>query len=342
MHRHVPASSARHWSAPDPAVSSPCVRLDPTVGQHTGHSPATARWLPNFLLIGVQRAGTTLLHRILEAHPEVYVPYRRKEVHYFDWYFDRGVQWYEEFFPERQSGKKYTAIGEVTPDYIFERDVPARIHQLLPDCRFIVSLRNPVDRAYSEYRYVMRSNNEQRGFGEFLSANIETVQRGFYSEQLARYLERFPRSAFLILLYEELVADPATQLDRIRAFLGLGRGWEDPEQLLRERVNSSEIPRFQAAFAAARGFGALLTRYDLDWIVRLAKRNGIPQLFGRRASDRSMPEAARRRLEELYGDEIAILEDMLGCDLSVWRAGFSGAGRATPEPRTRAEVLARQ
>jgi len=262
-------------------------------------------------------------------------------VHYFDWYFDRGVQWYEDFFPERQSLENYTAIGEVTPDYIFERNVPARIQQLLPACRFIVSLRNPIDRAYSEYRYVIRSNNERRGFGEFLSANSEPVQRGFYSEQLARYLERFPRSSLLILLYEELVADPATQLGRIRAFLGLGRGWQDSEELLRERVNASDIPRFQAAFAAARGFGAVLTRYDLDWIVRLAKRNGIPQLFGRRAGSHAMPEATRRRLEELYRDEIATLETMLGRDLSVWRDGTSGAGERRAPLASPGNTLAR-
>src|SRR5690606_34294189 len=122
--------------------------------------------LPNFLVIGAQRAGTTLLHRILEAHPEVYVPYRRKEVHFFDLYFDRTTQWYENFFPPSEPAAKYKAIGEVTPDYMFDQAAPFRIKKILPDCRFIVSLRNPVERAYSAYLYSVRSYNERRGIDQ--------------------------------------------------------------------------------------------------------------------------------------------------------------------------------
>ena len=92
--------------------------------------------LPNFLVIGAQRGGTTLLHRILDAHPEVYVPQRRKEIHFFDWYHERGADWYAGFFPGEGTAR-YRAIGEVTPDYLFEPQTPHRIRALLPDCRFV-------------------------------------------------------------------------------------------------------------------------------------------------------------------------------------------------------------
>jgi hypothetical protein len=275
--------------------------------------------LPTFLVIGAQRAGTTLLHRVLEAHPEVFVPYRRKEVHYFDRYWDRGVDWYAQFFPPEDEAGRYRAIGEVTPDYLFEPQVPRLIHDLLPDCRLIVSLRNPVDRAYSSYLYSLRSRNERRSFAEVVSHGGEVVARGFYAQQLERYLQLFPRNALLVLIFEEIVESPREQFERIRDFLGLERSWEDPGALTQERVNPSEIPRFRAAFAHARRLGALLTRSDLDWVVRLTKRSGIHKLFGRRVATPPMAPSLRQWLQVLYCDEITALETMLGRELPSWR-----------------------
>jgi hypothetical protein len=275
--------------------------------------------LPNFLVIGAQRAGTTLLHRILERHPEVFVPYRRKEIHYFDLYFDRGVSWYQSFFPSLEEAKAYRAIGEVTPDYVFEPRAPRLIHDLLPSCRLIVSLRNPVDRAYSSYLYSRRSRNEKRSFTDVVSQDGEILQRGFYSQQLDRYLQFYPKDALLVLIYEELVADPRAQLQRVADFLGLERGWEDLDALMQDRINLSEVPRFRAAFAHARRVGALLTRNDLDWVVRLAKRSGIHKAFGRQAAAAALAPAHRQMLQELYRDEVAALESMLGREVSSWR-----------------------
>ena len=124
--------------------------------------------LPTFLVIGAQRAGTSLLHQILLGHPEVYVPRERKEVHYFDRYFERGVAWYEGYFPAADAARSYRAIGEITPDYLATEEAPARIHALLPACRLIAILRNPVDRAYSWYQHARRSRNERRDFGIFV------------------------------------------------------------------------------------------------------------------------------------------------------------------------------
>ena len=79
---------------------------------------------PNFLVIGAQRAGTTLLHRLLATHPEVYVPFQRKELHYFDRYFERGDAWYAGYFPAEPATRRYLAVGEVTPDYLAHPQAP--------------------------------------------------------------------------------------------------------------------------------------------------------------------------------------------------------------------------
>jgi Sulfotransferase domain len=274
--------------------------------------------LPNFLIIGAQRSGTTLLHKVLDAHPEVFVPSRRKEIHYFDRYYDRGTEWYSEFFPSQEEAASYRAVGEVTPDYIFYEEAPGRILDVIPDCRLIVSLRNPVDRAFSGYMHHRRSFNERRSFEDFLDGTRDAVERGFYYQQLTRYLEFFPRSAFLILIYEELVSDPASSLERMREFLGLTRGWSDAERLLAERINAAPQPRFPAAFYLARRFGAFLRYKDLDPIVETVKRLGLLAIFGQRPTRPRMTPTSRARLEALYDDDIRRLEHLLQRDLRPW------------------------
>jgi hypothetical protein len=274
--------------------------------------------LPNFLVIGAQRAGTTLLHQVLEAHPEVYVPYRRKEVHYFDRYFDRGIRWYEKFFPSSARATQYRAIGEVTPDYLYNGSVPLRIHQTLSDCRFVVSLRNPVDRAYSWYLFLVRRVAERRTPEQFFKQSEEALIRGLYSKQLNRYFDFFPRSSFLVLIFEELVQYPGTNLERLAGFLNLSHAWPNPATLLRDRVNASDVPRFRVAFKRAQRLGAVFTRHDLDWVVRLARRTGIPSLLGMGSPGPSLPVSTRLWLEDYYQEEMARLENLLRRDLDVW------------------------
>jgi Sulfotransferase domain len=275
--------------------------------------------LPNFLVIGAQRAGTTLLHEVLEAHPEVYVPYHRKEVHYFDWYWDRGTDWYAAYFPPDDQAGRYRAIGEATPDYLFESGVPERIHQTCPDCRFIVSLRNPVERAYSSYLYARRSYNEQRSFEGYIEQQPDVLQRGRYSEQLSRYFARFGQDAVLVLVFEEILHAPAEQLGRVARFLGLTTAWPDPEALLTRQVNDSRAPYFAAAFAAARSVGNVLLRHDFNWPVRVAKQLGVPGWFGSEKAKPKMSEATRAHLQQLYADEVSGLERLLEMDFSAWR-----------------------
>jgi hypothetical protein len=101
-----------------------------TVGRDVGC--AVSMTLPNFLVIGTRRAGTSLFHhRILGTHPEIYVPVERKDIHYFDLYYERGVEWYQSYFPSGAAAQ-FRAIGEVTPDYLACPEAPRRIHDCCP------------------------------------------------------------------------------------------------------------------------------------------------------------------------------------------------------------------
>jgi hypothetical protein len=276
--------------------------------------------LPNFLVIGAQRAGTSLLHQILLAHPEVYVPVERKEVHYFDRYFERGVEWYRSYFPDGDAAGRYRAIGEITPDYLATEEAPARIHALLPECRLVAILRNPVDRVYSWYQHARRSRNERRELARFLKEEEAALRAGLYHRHLQSYLALFARDALLVVVYEELLHDPGRELGRLTRFLGVDMIWPDPAALLRERVYASEMPRFQGAFALARRAGALLARHDLNWPVRAVKRLGVRRWFGSGAPVAALSAADRRRIAAYYEDDIRDLGALLERDFSVWQA----------------------
>jgi hypothetical protein len=282
--------------------------------------------LPNFLVIGAQRCGTTLLDTILRVHEDIYVPPHRKEVHYFDMHFARGVDWYQSFFPAEEDVHKYLAVGEVTPDYIFGPEVPERIAALLPTCRLIVMLRNPVQRAFSGYLHHVRSFNERRTFAQFIEEQHDARQRGFYAQQIKRYLDFFPEDRMLIMLSEEVFQKPESELERLANFLHLSHSWKNPTKLVQSRVNRGDVPHFQSAFYYARRFGEVLSGLGLDRVVDQAKRMGVPSLFGRRRETPAMPAATRQWLQELYDPHIRELEGLLGRPIDVWRGRRSDGG----------------
>jgi hypothetical protein len=274
--------------------------------------------LPDFLGIGAQRAGTSWLDAQLRAHPEIYLPKRRKEVHFFDRYYDRGLGWYERFYPPGEEAAKYVAIGEITPNYLYYEEAPLRISECLPDCRFVVILRNPVDRAYSQYGLSVRDQGEQRTFEAYFAQEPEVFARGLYSEQLERFLRYHPIQHFLILIFERVMSDPQRALGILAGFLSVDAK-EFERSLTTKRANPAYRLRFGQQYAGARRLGSLLRAWDQDWVVNLAKSLGLRRLFGDRGALPSMALETRTRLLSLYGAEIAALEGLLGLDLDLWR-----------------------
>ena len=124
---------------------------------------ARLRRLPDFVIIGAQKAGTTSLYDLMTRHPSI-APAYDKELRYFSTYYDRGETWYRSNFPVVRG----QLTGESTPSYVFYSAAPSRMKKLLPNARIIVILRNPVDRAYSHYNMVVRFNRVSVPFREAL------------------------------------------------------------------------------------------------------------------------------------------------------------------------------
>lgn len=267
------------------------------------------------------RSGTTLLHRLLGTHADIYVPGTRKEIHFFDKNYDKGLAWYAEFFPQEARGSGYRAVGEVTPRYVFEKEVPHLIRHDLPEARFILILRNPVERLYSHYRFVSARSEREMTFREFASGNTAAVSRGFYAEQLTRWLELFPRDRFLIFLFEEFVNHPDAAVGDLADFLGVDPGGFD-KRVFDRKAAASLTPRLPRLYKAGIWLQRFLLERDLDktYAVLRAGR-GLLKRSGGTTSIEKLSASLRRELHEVYAKDISTLETMLERDLQVWRPG---------------------
>lgn len=274
--------------------------------------------LPTFLGIGVPRGGTTWLHELLDSHPDVYVPARRKEVRYFNVHYERGIDWYQRFFPSHEKAVRYKAIGEISPGYLYGNQVPERIADIATVRRLILMLRNPIDRAYSHFCWRIRLVNYRGSFSQFLTDYSDVVQWGMYSQYLQNYLRVFSRAKLLILIHEQAFRDIPKTRQQIAQFLDIDAR-RFPEHAGEHRVNATAVPRFQGAYKMASTLGNMIRRFDLDWIPNTGRRLGLQRLFGQRKTPLpKMTDEDRQYLAKQFAPDVAALEQMLQVDLSCW------------------------
>jgi len=254
-----------------------------------GRATAGARPLPDFLVLGAQKAGTTALYAYLRRHPQVAGP-SWKEVSFFDRHWTRGVRWYRGNFPLLRPGG--AVVGEASPSYLFHPLAPERVRAVVPEARLVVLLRNPIDRALSHYHHEVALGREPLSFEDALAAEegrlageVERllaepgyfsgawwdhtyVARGLYAEQLERWLAVFDSEQLLVLTTDELGADPAATYARVLAFVG---------------APPFELPEYPRVF----------------------EREYAPMREETRAALRATFAEPNRRLERLLGRELA-------------------------------------
>jgi hypothetical protein len=155
-----------------PTVPDPVRKVARTAVWTSGRLTARWRELPDFLVIGAQKAGTTALYAYLRWHPSIAGPFW-KEVSFFDRHWARGEAWYRGQFPLRSSGK---VVGEASPSYVFHPLAPKRVFSLVPEVKLIVLLREPGDRAYSQYQHAVALGRETLSFEDALAAEDDRVR----------------------------------------------------------------------------------------------------------------------------------------------------------------------
>lgn len=197
--------------------------------------------LPDLVVIGAPKAGTTSLARWLADHPDVRMS-ATKELEFFDLYFDRGLDWYAEQLPPGGPG---LVVGEATPTYLGHPLAPARAARSVPEARFVAVLREPVSRAWSNYWFFCQLGLERRSWeaavrAERRDGGPDYLGRGRYAEQIARWDAVVGPDRLLLLLFDDLVADPVGVFGRVCRFAGVRDDVAPPST---RSVNPTSRPR---------------------------------------------------------------------------------------------------
>ncbi len=283
--------------------------------------------VPNFLIIGAHKAGTSSLHRYLQQHPEVFMP-TLKEPRFFSFDPDESdvepspyawgprvhpIKTWNEYLDLFTPVTTEKAIGEASPCYLNHPRCPTRIKQALPDVRLIVSLRDPVDRAYSGYLMAVRDAGETRPFADIIGEQRTAWHDNLvYYKPCQRYLECFPRGRLKFVRAESLNAQPAKVLKDIFSFLEVDPAFEADTST---QFNKAGLPR-------SRGLHRVLNNRHVSRLrpyIPVSFRSGLNTL--RRANLREPPGldgAVRARFIELLREDILRLQDLLDMDLSDW------------------------
>lgn len=267
----------------------------------------------SFVGIGAQKSASTWLYDTLGQLPDTFVS-DPKELDFFTAYFDRGYEWYERFFA-KANGARWR--GEVSPSYFISSDAPKRVFDYNPGMRILVTLRDPVDRAFSNHLHEVRAGHvsgSNLDFDAALENNPLYRHQGLYARHLENWLTVFPRDQVLVTFQEDVKRDSLSQTQRLAGFLGL----PIPQAIVPRRANESVgynsklvgMSLWRVGQAARRaGLGDHVEKLKTLPVVRELRRANIRDI---RKELQPMSADTRARLRDYFQSDVRRLEDLLG------------------------------
>lgn len=289
--------------------------------------------LPNFMIIGAPKAGTTTLFHYLAEHPQVAMG-RIKEPNFFSFdadspppedrasqrRYERSIKTIDEYRELFQHSNGAAAIGESSANYLANEGAAARIRRLLPDVKLIAILRNPADRAYSAYWMDVRKGYERRSFEESIrdwenqgESASRFITEGFYHEQLSRYRQHFDASQILVLLMDDLKRDALDVMRRVHRFLEIDENYVPDTSV---RHNQGGVPK--SALVERMLFAGWAKRLVPRPLVGPARKLVVNLRGINRKRPEKMTSQMRLHLGRIFQNDIRRLEGLLGRDLSEW------------------------
>ena len=301
--------------------------------------------LPDFLVIGAGKSGTTSIDKYLHQHPEVFVP-ARKEPNFFGYemvretdlrqnpddlaHYRRSVTSLEQYLGIFAEALPYQKIGETSNTYLYHKDAPLRIRHYIPDVKLIAILRQPADRLFSRFMHLARENRTPtKNFSDCLDRNTiwwqrnDLVKEGFYAENLETYFRLFPRENIRVYLYEDLQREPLRIMREIYELIGVDADFEPDVSI---RYNESGLIRnrflnlvYGQGGWISRGLQAWFPKFYQQLRSNLSLKKQMLTLRRRNLDKKQMDPAIREALTlNVYREDILRLEKLIGRDLSHW------------------------
>lgn len=289
----------------------------------------------DYIGIGVRRGATSWIQRCLIEHPQI-CGSKNKELSFLNdpIKYGKGIEAYAACFPNCKEGQ---IKGEYTPGYLPSEEAIQSVKRWFPNVKFIVSFKNPIERAFEHYLdHKTQEKTMAKTFKEAIKDKALIpyyIDTGFYYSQLKKWLDVFPRENFLILIVDDIKADPVKFIQRIYKFLGVDDSFVPPSVSIRvdfAAKNPLKIPYLNFTIVKTKRFLFHHPTIFKPFVfsARLLKINRLIELI-RQANCRKkgrkplimppMPESTRRYLQEIYREEIKSLEGLINRDLSFWK-----------------------
>lgn len=276
---------------------------------------------PTFIGIGAQKCASSWLRDALDDHPDVYANTRR-EVDFFTHYFNRGYRWYEN---QIEAPGNPSAIGEISPSYFCDPLVPGRIFDYAPETKLILTLRDPIARAFSNHLHEVRKEHigaEDTLFETGLANNPMYVFQSRYGTHMREWLKVFPIEQILIVVQEEIPSDPIGHAARLYEFVGVDPHHRSDKLL--QRSHESVGVHAQWLYKGWRRFGDTARRYGFARTVDQIK--ALPPVAKIMAANRrdlrqeipAMRPETEASMQRLLVPEISLLSDLVGRDDWPW------------------------
>lgn len=285
---------------------------------------------PDFIGVGAAKAGTTSLHDVLNQHPDIYLP-DFKEAHFFDFddNFEKGEQWYDKTVFGKYAGQKIK--GEITPSYTYFPEVPKRILDTVgPDIKLIFMFRHPVRRAWSHFQMHRLRGNEKLSFEEAVLAEPERLKqdmltvsrfsymdRGFYSQQVERYLQYFPKENMQFIIFEEFVKDMAGHTAELLDFLGVPQ--MELDYSIRSNKQAEQKSKVMAKMIHQPSKWKKLLRPLVPSKLAKKARYSLNRMNeGEAVRSELDPQLKKKLFKEQFEGDAEKLSKLIGKDLSIW------------------------
>ncbi|KWV92898.1 sulfotransferase [Erythrobacter sp. YT30] len=266
----------------------------------------------DFIVIGAMKAATTWVQAQMSQHPDIFVP--EIEPHFFTRDHKKGWQWYRDLFP---ATKPEGALwGEKTADYLAPPEAAEHIKREYPDAKLIVQFRNPIDRAYSDYKMVYRRGVVKGPPDEYMMSLDNPQPRflngGLYGKHMARWFDMFPKEQILCFTFEDVKQRPQETLEKVWQHIGANPHFDSEFAKKRQNDSSEELLPLPVRKALA----------PIKPLVKPLRNSALFKstrgMFAREINYPPLSQEMRAHLADFYAEDVALLEKLLDRDLSSW------------------------
>lgn len=275
--------------------------------------------LPQFLIAGAAKSGSSTLYHYLSSHPEVFMP-DQKEPAFFSKYYNKGLNWYESLFAETQPGQ---VAGEATVEYMVNPDSAFRIAMDIPDVKLIFILRNPIDRAWSHYWHRVKNGEETRKFGDILInddvCEEYLVRYGLYYKSLERFYNLFDAKQIKVIILEEAKRDFPTVIKQIYSFIGISEDCT-PTNIKTKNKSAMHKSRLLARVSANIRQCDSLKEILPDPLLQ-PMRAVFSRINKANLKDWEYPtlkEDHRKQLKDLFANDVGLLDTIYPGASQIW------------------------